>query len=166
MPSSRALFVGFASSVLVVGTAGPAGAYPFTVSPPVLASGPSPLLPGCSAGAAPGADPGRLYPDTEVEPFVAVDPTDPDNLIGVFQQDRWSNGGARGLVASSSTDGGDSWTESFAAFSECSGGDPVYDRASDPWVTFDTEGNAYQISLSISADHLLTSRVKPGMSIS
>jgi hypothetical protein len=28
----------------------------------------------------------------------------------------------------------------------------VYDRASDPWVTFDTAGNAYQISLSISAD--------------
>jgi len=28
----------------------------------------------------------------------------------------------------------------------------VYDRASDPWVTFDTAGNAYQISLSVSGD--------------
>jgi hypothetical protein len=28
----------------------------------------------------------------------------------------------------------------------------VYDRASDPWVTFETAGNAYEISLSIPAD--------------
>ncbi|WP_147332050.1 sialidase family protein [Geodermatophilus marinus] len=93
-----------------------------------------------------------MYTDTEVEPFVAVDPTDPSNVIGVYQQDRWSDGAARGLVASRSADGGRTWTESYAAFSECSGGDPVYDRATDPWVTFDAAGDAYQISLSISAD--------------
>jgi hypothetical protein len=154
VPSRRALFVGFASSVLVIGTAGPAGAYPYDVGPAVPASDPSPFA-GCTVGAAPGEDPGTVYPNTEVEPFVAVNPTDPDNLIGAFQQDRWSNGGARGLVASRSTDGGDSWTDrSFAKFSECSGGLAVYDRASDPWVTFDSEGNAYQISLSVSADQV------------
>jgi hypothetical protein len=147
----RVLVAAFGSSALLVGTALPAGADPFAVGPPVPASGPSPFA-GCPAGAAPGDDPGTVHPDTEVEPFVAVDPTDPDNVIGVFQQDRWSNGGARGLVASRSTNGGQSWTESYAAFSACSGGDPMYDRASDPWVTFDTAGNAYQISLSISGD--------------
>src|SRR3954454_3282326 len=149
--TTRVLSTALGSSALLVGTALPAGAYPLAVGTPVPASGPRPFS-GCPVGAAAGTDPGTVYPTTEVEPFVAVKPTDPDNVIGVFQQDRWSNGGARGLVASRSTDGGQSWAESFAAFSECSGGDPVYDRASDPWVTFDTAGNAYQISLSFSGD--------------
>src|SRR5215213_2378887 len=151
MRGSRLLFVALGSSTLLVGTALPAGASPLAAGPPVPASGPSPFA-DCPVGPAPGNDPGTVSPNTEVEPFVAVNPTDPDNVIGVFQQDRWSNGGAHGLVASRSTNGGQSWTESYAAFSECSGGDPVYDRASDPWVTFDTAGNAYQISLSISGD--------------
>src|SRR3954447_26407323 len=147
--TTRVLSTALGSSALLVGTALPAGAYPLAVGTPVPASGPSPSA-GCTVGEAPGPDPGTAYPYTEVEPFVAVNPTNPDNVIGVFQQDRWSNGGAHGLVASRSTNGGQSWTESYAAFSECSGGDPVYDRASDPWVTFDTAGNAYQISLSVS----------------
>jgi hypothetical protein len=154
--TARVLFLALGSSALLVSTALPAGAYPFGVGAPVPASGPSPFA-GCTVGAAPGEDPPTVYPDTEVEPFVAVNPTNPANLIGVFQQDRWPDGGARGLVASSSTDGGASWTESFAAFSECSGGEAVYDRASDPWVTFDTEGNAYQIALSVSADQVTSS---------
>jgi len=149
--TTRVLFAALGSSALLVATALPAGAYPLVVGAQVPASGASPFA-GCTAGPAPGPDPGTVSPNTEIEPFVAVNPTDPANIIGVFQQDRWSTGGSRGLVASRSTDGGQSWAESFAAFSECSGGDPVYDRASDPWVTFDTAGNAYQISLSISAD--------------
>jgi hypothetical protein len=154
--TARVLFLALGSSALLVSTALPAGAYPFGVGAPVPASGPSPFA-GCTVGAAPGEDPPTVYPDTEVEPFVAVNPTNPANLIGVFQQDRWPDGGARGLVAPSSTNGGASWTESFAAFSECSGGEAVYDRASDPWVTFDTEGNAYQIALSVSADQVTSS---------
>jgi hypothetical protein len=151
MRTTRVLSAALGSSALLVATALPASAYPLDVGAQVPASGASPFA-GCPVGAAPGSDPGTVYPNTEIEPFVAVNPTDPDNVVGVFQQDRWSTGGARGLVASRSTDGGQSWDESFAAFSECSGGDPVYDRASDPWVTFDSAGNAYQISLSISAD--------------
>jgi hypothetical protein len=150
------LVVALGSSAVLVATAAPAGAYPYGVGATVPASGPSPFA-GCTVGAAPGTDPGDNSPNTEVEPFVAVNPKDPGNLIGVFQQDRWSNGGAHGLVASRSTDGGGSWAESFAPFSECSGGDPVYDRASDPWVTFDTDGNAYAISLSLSADQATSS---------
>ena len=42
---------------------------------------------------------------------------------------------------------GTTWTKSFAKFSACSG-NAAYDRASDPWVTFDPNGNAYAISLS------------------
>src|SRR5881296_802137 len=100
--------------------------------------------------------PGTNFVNSEVEPFVSVNPANPSNIVGVFQQDRWSNGGAHGLVAASSHDGGATWTESWAHFSICSGGTAAnggnYDRASDPWVTFAPNGDAYQISLSASAD--------------
>src|SRR3954471_15156071 len=81
--------------------ASPAGA---AVTPPNQVTGNSPFAPGC-AGA--GHDTtGTLYEEGEVEPWVAVDPTDPDNVSGNWQQDRWSDGGAHGLVASTSINGG------------------------------------------------------------
>jgi hypothetical protein len=99
--------------------------------------------------------PGTNFVNSEVEPFVAVNPANPSNIVGVFQQDRWSNGGAHGLVASTSHDGGATWTESWAHFSTCAGGTAAnggdYDRASDPWVTFAPNGDVYQISLSATA---------------
>ena len=85
-------------------------------SGPVDASGLSPFA-ACTIGG-----PGTNYPNSELEPFVAVNPANPSNIVGVFQQDRWSNGGARGLVASTSHNGGSTWTESWAHFSTCSGG--------------------------------------------
>src|SRR5713101_4352246 len=51
-----------------------------------------------------------LYPSAEPEPRLTIDPTNPKNLAGEFQQDRWSDGGSRGLVASISHDGGNSWS--------------------------------------------------------
>ena len=122
----------------------------------LLVSGPSPFA-GCTIGG-----PGTVYVNAEVEPRVAVNPTDSSNIVGVFQQDRWSNGGAHGLVASVSHNGGATWGESFAHFSTCSGGTAGnggnYDRASDPWVSFAPNGDVYQISLSASAD-LVTSGI-------
>jgi hypothetical protein len=119
---------------------------------PVLVSGPSPFA-SCTIGG-----PGTNYVNAEVEPRVAVNPTDPNNIVGVFQQDRWSNGGAHGLVAGVSHDGGTSWAETWAHFSTCSGGTATnggnYDRASDPWVSFAPNGDVYQISLSASADQI------------
>ncbi len=147
-----------AAAVLACGlvAASVAGAGAVTVGPLALASGPSPFA-SCSTGG-----PGTVYVNSEVEPFVAVNPTDPDNVVAVYQQDRWSNGGAHGLVTAVSHDGGASWSRAFAHFSTCSGGTAAnggaYDRASDPWVTFAPNGDAYQISLSASAD-LLTSAI-------
>lgn len=128
----------------------------FTVAPLVLASGPSPFAT-CTIGG-----PGTNYVNSEVEPWIAVNPTNPTNIIAVYQQDRWSNGGAHGLVTSVSHNGGATWSTTFAHFSFCSGGTAAnggdFDRASDPWVTFAPNGDAYQISLSASAD-LLTSGI-------
>jgi hypothetical protein len=133
----------------------PAAAPAATVGPLSLASGPSPFA-ACTTGLDPGSPPGTNYLNAEVEPWGDVNPTNPSNVIGVFQQDRWSNGGARGLVTATSMDGGTTWVRTFAHFSKCSGGTPAnggdYDRASDPWVSFGPDGTAYQASLSASAD--------------
>src|SRR5213593_2880737 len=78
----------------------------FVLGQPVNASGTSPFL-GCPFGVDPDAPaPEHVYDNTEVEPFVAVNPTNHANIIGVYQQDRWTDGGSKGLVASRSFDGG------------------------------------------------------------
>src|SRR5206468_837136 len=64
-----------------------------TVSPITLVSGPSPYA-NCTAGG-----PGKNYVNAEVEPYVAINPANPNNIVAAWQQDRWSNGGAHGLVA-------------------------------------------------------------------
>jgi hypothetical protein len=88
-----------------------------------------------------------------VEPWVDANPTDPNNLIAVWQQDRWSNGGARGLLTASTHDGGATWATTFPHFSRCAGGTDAnggnYERSSDPWVSFSPNGDAHQISLSV-----------------
>ena len=58
-----------------------------------------------------------LYENAEVEPFLAVDPGNPAHLLGVWQQDRYSGGGAIGLLAQVSFDAGKTWTASSAPFS-------------------------------------------------
>ncbi len=149
MPKPR-FAVLLALPILFVLTASQVLAYVFTAAPLMLVSGPSPFA-ACTVGGNPTS---INYVNAEVEPFVAVNPTNPNNIIGVFQQDRWSDGGAHGLLATSTHNAGASWTSNFAAFSTCSGSpaSSSYERASDPWVTFDAEGDAYQISLSASAD--------------
>ena len=106
-----------------------------------LVSGPSPFA-GCTVGGA-----GTNYVNAEVEPYVAVNPANPTNYIGVWQQDRWSNGGAHGLMSAASFDGGATWKPVPQPFSACAGG-LGYERASDPWVSFGPDGTAYSVSIS------------------
>ena len=101
----------------------------------------SPYPPGCS-----GSTTGTLFPGTEVEPWIATNPSDPGNSIAVWQQDRYSNGGANSLRAAYSMD--DQWHNpaNQPAFTLCSGGTPGstvngWERASDPWVTFNADGS-------------------------
>lgn len=128
-----------------------ASAYQFvSPGPPVQVSGASPIA-GCTLD---GPQSGTNFPDSEVEPYVAVNPADPDNLIAAWQQDRYSNGGSQGLVTASSFDGGGTWAINAATKSSlCTGGTASnggnYERASDPWVTFSPDGTAYLMSLSI-----------------
>ena len=127
----------------------------------VLVSGSSPFSANCGAAAATGE---VNYRNAEVEPYLAVDPKNAAHLIAVWQQDRWSGGGARGVVSAFSFDAGQSWTRNFARFTACSGGS--YDRASDPWVTFAADGTAYQIAFAFNAGNadksMLVSRSSDG----
>jgi hypothetical protein len=98
------------------------------------------------------------FPDAEVEPYVAVDPTNPQHLIGAVQQDRWNDGGSNGLTNVVSIDGGASWALAAGqpAFSICEGATPgspgFFNRATDPWVSFSSDGQvAYSISDSFNA---------------
>jgi hypothetical protein len=139
----------FASALLLSATLGVSAATA-AVGPLSLASGPTPFALGCEG--TPQA--GTIYPNAEVEPWVDANPLNPRNVIAVWQQDRWSNGGAHGLLTGVSEDGGRTWTRPTPPpFSRCAGGNASnggdYARASDPWVSFSPNGDAYQISLSI-----------------
>jgi len=107
----------------------------------VQVSGPTPFAAGCGGPAGPT---GVNYPSAEVEPQLAVNPLDARNLIAVWQQDRWSNGGARGVSSAASFDSGHSWTRVNVPFTQCAGG--TFERGSDPWATFAPDGTAYQIA--------------------
>lgn len=141
---------------------------PLTSDTEIRVSADSTFAAGCSTGA------GTEYRNAEVEPQVAINPTDPGNLIINWQQDRWSVGGASGVVAAVTTDGGASWTRAPLPASRCGGGNAGnggdYARATDPWVTFGPTGVAYQMALAFngaalqpgSASAMLVSRSNDG----
>ena len=117
----------------------------------VRVSGPSPFAASCAGRAQPGTN----FPGIEVEPSLAVDPTNASHLIGAWQQDRWSSGGSNGIGTAASFDGGATWTQRTPHFGRCAGGEAGnggdYDRASDPWVTFAADGTAFQGALVFDA---------------
>lgn len=87
-----------------------------------------------------------LFPATSIEPWVAVDPTDSSRLLAGHQQDRWDDGGSRGLVGVVSNDAGATWSNSIpSGVTKCTGG--KFRRASDPWVDFAQDGTAFFFSL-------------------
>jgi hypothetical protein len=143
-------------AALIISPIGQVRASTFTAAPATLVSGQSPFAT-CTIGGTPSS---TIYPNAEVEPRFAINPTNSKNMIGVFQQDRWSDGGAHGLVAAYTIDGGTTWHESWAHLSECAGGNATnggdYERSSDPWVTFAPNGDAFQISISFNQTSFLS----------
>ncbi len=99
----------------------------------------------------PGFPPSVNFVDSEVEPWVEVNPPNPDNIVAFWQQDRWSDGGARGNVAGVSFDGGATWQiVPVPGITDCTGG--PWERASDPWVSFAPDGTLHQMSLVFMTD--------------
>lgn len=108
---------------------------------------------GCTADF-PEFQPGTLYPNSEIEPSIAVNPTNEHNIVAAWQQDRWSNAASRGIVTAASFDGGDTWTTATDTHTSlCTGGTPTNGgamfRVSNPWVSFGPDGIVYLVSLGI-----------------
>lgn len=121
------------SAALALGTSVLATA----VTAPALVSGPSPFA-GCASAPA--------FEGAEVEPSLAADPKRAGRLVAVYQQDRYHGGGARGIVAAASTDGGASWRRTALPVSACAGAGAPF--ASDPWVSVGPDGRIYASTLS------------------
>lgn len=103
---------------------------------------------GCTADD-PSSQSGEFTADSEVEPWVAVNPRNANHWVASWQQDRWTNGGARGLVAAVTFDRGRTWMEVvLPELAFCSGGEFL--RASDPWLSFAPNGDVYHAALVVS----------------
>jgi hypothetical protein len=144
MPAKRLLLLVGLLAVAGALAAAAAWADVFTASTPIKVSGASPFT-SCTADS---GQTGTNFPNTEVEPWVDVNPKNSDNIVATWQQDRWSDGGARGLVAGVSKDGGGSWSEVVIPKVSVCSGNSSYLRASDPWLSFGPKGALYHISLS------------------
>ena len=120
-----------------------------SLDPLVRITGPSPLS-GCSADRVKFQEQSFgsvLYKTNAIEPNAAIDPTDPDRILFGHQQDRWSDGGSRGLVGGLSDDGGKTWGLTIpSGVSACTGGPDL--RSTDPWVAFAPDGTAFFSSLA------------------
>ena len=127
---------------------------PTPTLPPVVVPGLVSAASTFTAGCSGVASNGTLFVNAEVEPHIAINPTNPLNLIASWQQDRWSDGGSLGVATGVSFDGGTTWTTRAMPASRCGGGNAGnagdFERATDPWVTFSPNGTAYQMSLGFS----------------
>jgi hypothetical protein len=153
------------SSSLVAAALAAAAFAPQAAAVPAANEGPAVAVSGASPiGGCLGDQPnsGINFPNSEVEPWVALargdgpdrDGVADDNLVGAWQQDRWNNGGSRGIVTAFSRDGGATWaTNALTRSSICTGGTAAngggYERSSDPWVDFSPNGTAYLMTLSV-----------------
>src|SRR6187551_853050 len=131
---------------LLAGCSGGGGGGSSQPPPPTLLPGQVSSTSPWNASCGNPAGAGTLYLNAEVEPHVEVDPRDPNHLVGAWQQDRWNNGSARGIVTAASFDGGATWTIGQPAFSVCAGGPDQ--RGTDPWVAITRDGTVLVIALT------------------
>src|SRR2546421_506003 len=146
LPRSLTLILAATVTLAIPAAAGWAG--PGSVGPLQQVSGASPFA-GCTADSV-AAQSGTVFPNSELEPSIAASTVDrngdgaPDVVAG-YQQDRWSNGGSRGVYASVLFNG--AWVQvAVPGTSACVGG--AHLRATDPWVTFSPDGTAYYFPLA------------------
>lgn len=155
-PAWRSLVVLAASLVLLAQAA--VWASGFGPGPLIRVSGPDPLA-ACIDDL---QQPGHIFVDTAIEPFLAVDPRNPANLAAAWQQDRWSNGGSRGIIAGVSRDRGTTWESNvIPKLTPCTG-EAAFGRVTDPWLSFSRAGALFHAAVSYNVnspdDAILVSR--------
>src|SRR6266851_5492083 len=118
-----------------------------TLMPLVQVSGNSPLDPNIAAN-------GAAFLNSEVEPQIAVDPTNTAHAVAIWQQDRYrSVGGARALVVSVSSDAnnplGAHWSAPAAIAGFDSTQNTAFARYTDPWVSITPTGVVYASAIAL-----------------
>src|SRR5262249_1540653 len=114
----------------------------------VQVSDPSPLPPPASSSP-------TVFTDSEVEPQLAVDPTNPAHAVAIWQQDRFrSVGGARALVVSVTTTANQpsaSWSPPVAipGFNSTDPLGASFPRYTDPWVSIAPNGDVYATAIAL-----------------
>jgi hypothetical protein len=89
---------------------------------------------------------GRVTFDSQTEPMVSVNQSNRSNVVGMWQEDRWTSGGSRNLVFGTSFDAGRTWTNiPLQGVSILAGGE--FQRVTDPWVDFGPSNRVYAFSL-------------------
>ncbi len=85
--------------------------------------------------------PGTMTPNDAAEPFVAVNPAHPNNIVAA-----WIQGPIQNDVAAASFDGGNTWQTVPLPLTLCSGG--PFLGAGDPWLSFAPNGDLYCIGIA------------------
>jgi hypothetical protein len=111
----------------------------FTTGPLVEISNPDPL---------PSVPPGFSGTNFGAEPYVAVNPSNPQNIAAV-----WMDHPFNANAASVTFDGGTTWQNVPIPVSQFEGG--PYPGAGDPWVSFAPNGNLYASAVSVSSPELV-----------
>jgi hypothetical protein len=129
-----------------------ASAQTYTAGPLIQVSTTN-IMSDCTADNA-GSQNGTVVTNSEVEPWIDVNPLNSSNIVCIWQQDRWSDGGSRGDVIGTTFDGGATWqTVQLAGTVLCNGG--VYQRSTDPWVSFSPDGTLHAQVLAINEDPIV-----------
>ena len=82
---------------------------------------------------------GSWSTDNAEEPFVAVNPLRPNNIVAA-----WMQGPGQAIVAAVSLDGGNTWRRVPIPVTTCSGG--RYPWTGDVWLSFSPNGDLYAIA--------------------
>src|SRR5436190_7089045 len=107
-----------------------------SLPPPHLISGPLPVPSACAGRA--------QSPDHPGEPSLAVDPSNPRQLVATWQENRSPDD--VGNVVAVSHDGGSTWNRAvLPSVLTCTGG--PYTHATDPWVSIGQDGIVYVCAL-------------------
>ncbi|MFL6015259.1 MAG: exo-alpha-sialidase, partial [Gaiellaceae bacterium] len=93
-------------------------------------------------------DPQTVVQNAEVEPSLAVDPRRPARAYVAYQQDRFRDGAARGIVVGTTNDGGRAWRRSVIRVGFCATGSREPFRVTDPWVSVGADGRVYVLASS------------------
>src|SRR5438477_4703801 len=87
----------------------------------------------------------------ESEEAIAVNPTNPDNIVTVTNVGHGEAGLAAGMFEGVSFDGGKTWMRKLIALG---GSDPLGDGCCDPSLSFDSHGNLFMTYLYEAEDQV------------